>query len=200
MRPAHGGLRRAPAARQRGVVLFISLIVLVAMSFAGLALIRGVDTGNLVVSNLSFKQGAVQAGDEGIEAAVAWLHAHSMELGVDKARSGYYSSFDAEIDPIKAFPKDSEAGWSGKDSGASEPPADLGKNQARYFVHRLCAKTGPAQDAQCVDYSGLAVNRGSRGTQGYQPAAATQRAVFYRITTQVKGPRNTVTVVQAVVH
>ena len=34
--------------RQRGAVLFIALIVLVAMSLAGIALIRGVDTANLI--------------------------------------------------------------------------------------------------------------------------------------------------------
>ena len=47
--------------RQRGVVLFIALIVMVAMSLAAIALFRSVDTANLVAGNQAFKQGALNA-------------------------------------------------------------------------------------------------------------------------------------------
>src|SRR4051794_33864237 len=49
--------------RQQGVVLLIALIVLVAMTLAGIGLVRSVDTGNMVAGNLAFKQGATLAGD-----------------------------------------------------------------------------------------------------------------------------------------
>ena len=68
------GLKIAPRReRQRGVVLFIALIVLVAMALAGIALVRSVDTGILVAGNIAFKQGATNAGDQGLEAARTWL-------------------------------------------------------------------------------------------------------------------------------
>jgi Tfp pilus assembly protein PilX len=51
---------------QQGVVLFIALIVLVAMSLAGIALMRSVDTNVLIAGNLAFRQGATMAGDWGI--------------------------------------------------------------------------------------------------------------------------------------
>ena len=41
--------------RQHGVVLFIALIVMVALSLAAIALIRSVDTTNAVVGNLAFR-------------------------------------------------------------------------------------------------------------------------------------------------
>ena len=50
------------------VNLLAALIVLVAMSLAGLALMRGVDTGTLIASNLAFKQSATAAGDLGVVA------------------------------------------------------------------------------------------------------------------------------------
>ena len=56
--------------RQRGVVLFISLIVLVAMTLAGVALVRSVDTTNLIAGNLAFKQGATLSGDAAIETEI----------------------------------------------------------------------------------------------------------------------------------
>src|SRR5690349_18537599 len=59
--------------RQSGVVLFIALIVLVALSLAGLATMRSVDTAALVASNIGFRQAAVHSADQGIQTAYNWL-------------------------------------------------------------------------------------------------------------------------------
>ena len=51
---------RKPTIRhQRGVVLFIALIVMVAMSLAAIALIRSVDTTNILIGNLAFRQSSI---------------------------------------------------------------------------------------------------------------------------------------------
>src|SRR4029453_14165034 len=63
-RSAHG---------QRGVVMFIALLVMVALSLAGIALIRSADTATVVSGNLAFKQAAVYAVDRSIEQAVKAL-------------------------------------------------------------------------------------------------------------------------------
>lgn len=55
---------------QRGVVLVIALIVMVAMSLAAIALFRSVDTANLVAGNQAFKQGALNATDLGVATAM----------------------------------------------------------------------------------------------------------------------------------
>lgn len=70
-------LCRAPglAMKQRGVVLFFTLIALVVMSLAAVALIRSVDTSTMIAGNLAFRQSATSSGDSGIEAAIAWLSA-----------------------------------------------------------------------------------------------------------------------------
>src|SRR6185295_17298658 len=64
---------RAPRNAQRGVVLFIALIVLVAMTLAGIAMMRSVDTNNLIAGNLAFKNAASSAGDAAIEVARNWV-------------------------------------------------------------------------------------------------------------------------------
>ncbi|HLB44195.1 MAG TPA: hypothetical protein VJK49_02320, partial [Candidatus Limnocylindrales bacterium] len=66
-------MSRTAGRAQRGVVLFIALIVLVAMSLAGVALIRSVDTGSVIAGNIAFRQTAMHVGDNGIEAARTWL-------------------------------------------------------------------------------------------------------------------------------
>ena len=47
---------RVGVIKQRGVVLFIALIALVAMSLAAVALVRSVDTATIIAGNLAFKQ------------------------------------------------------------------------------------------------------------------------------------------------
>src|SRR5437762_3164942 len=58
---------------ERGVVMFIALLVMVALSLAGIALIRSADTATIVSGNLAFKQAAVYAVDRSVEQAIAAL-------------------------------------------------------------------------------------------------------------------------------
>src|ERR1700757_3799931 len=58
---------------QRGVVLFIALIVMVVMSLAGIALMRSVDTTSAVIGNLAFRQASILPANYAIEDAAAGL-------------------------------------------------------------------------------------------------------------------------------
>jgi len=58
--------RPALNAWQQGIVLPITLIVLVAMTLAGIALLRSIDTSSIIAGNLAFKQSATASGDAGI--------------------------------------------------------------------------------------------------------------------------------------
>ena len=63
-------IERLGMTKQRGVVLFFSLVALLAMSLAAVALVRSVDTSTMIAGNLSFKRAATTSGDSGIEAAL----------------------------------------------------------------------------------------------------------------------------------
>jgi Tfp pilus assembly protein PilX len=54
-----------PPHNQRGVVLLIALIMLVAMTLAGIGMMRSVDTGTVIAGNLAFKQATLNASDMG---------------------------------------------------------------------------------------------------------------------------------------
>jgi hypothetical protein len=54
--------------KQRGVVLLIALIVLVAMTLAGIGMMRSVDTGSMIAGNMAFRQATSNANDAGISA------------------------------------------------------------------------------------------------------------------------------------
>ena len=63
--------RPGSLARQRGISLMMSMIVLVALTLAGIALMRSVDTTTIIAGNLAFQQAATNSGDTGIETAIA---------------------------------------------------------------------------------------------------------------------------------
>ena len=60
--------------KQRGVVLFLTLVALLAMSLAAVALIRSVDTSTLIAGNLAFKQSAMSSANGAVELPITgWL-------------------------------------------------------------------------------------------------------------------------------
>ena len=66
-------LHRTAQRLQRGVVLFVALIVLIIMTLAGLALLRQMGVGTSIAGNVAFKENATSVADRGTEVARAWL-------------------------------------------------------------------------------------------------------------------------------
>lgn len=60
------GRSLTPPHSQRGVVLLIALIMLVAMTLAGIGMMRSVDTGSMIAGNLAFRHATSQASDAGL--------------------------------------------------------------------------------------------------------------------------------------
>src|SRR5262245_32949952 len=80
--------------RQRGTMLIIALIVLVAMTLVGISTMRSVDTASLVAGNIAFKQSTIGGADQGLQAGYTWLTANAIgnTLNVDNTGAGYLSS------------------------------------------------------------------------------------------------------------
>lgn len=183
-------------ARERGVVLFVAIIVLVIMTLAGLALLRQMGIGVSIAGNVAFKENATSVADRGVEVARDWLTANSGALVFDDFANGYHSSWEVGVDPT-AFD------WTNTSRTLAGPdPAQTG-NVARVIIHRLCAASGVAASdpgQNCSD----SVNPnagGSRGGGSYpsvSPSAAPQP--YFRITTRVDGPRNTVSYTQVLLQ
>jgi type IV pilus assembly protein PilX len=212
--------------KQRGVVLFFTLIALVVMSLAAVALIRSVDTSTMIAGNLSFKQAATNSGDHGVEAAIAWLSSteKAMEnagLNVYKdtahlfnstnAATGYYSN----LDPSLSLTDGTGIQWNNNDS-VLVTSSDVTGNQIRYVIQRMCRtanelpatieqpllsppKTGCMFSSAALNNSGQSIPYASDVCRGAGCPTAGQTALI-RITAQVIGPRNTVSYIQTVVY
>jgi Tfp pilus assembly protein PilX len=190
--------------RQRGVILFIALIVLVAMSLAGVALIRGVDNANLIAGNLAFRQGATHAADWGVEMARTWLSSQSSatldtdQPGVTNG-TAYWANMQANLDFTGRDPNPSKVAFDW--STASTAVADGNSNNVQFVIHRLCNASGPAASTNCIRSSTGGTAAGTKGGAAYGTfALSATTQLYYRITARAVGPRNTVTYVQVVAN
>jgi type IV pilus assembly protein PilX len=189
--------RKAPVRdAQRGVVLFIALIVLVAMTLVGLAVMRSTGGSTMLAGNLSFRQNATVSGDLGIEAAHNWLTAQGpITLQSDDAANGYYATWDTTFNPVTF------TNWHNPNLAT-----DAAGNRVQFVIHRMCAQAGPITgtgappNQECVTLTD-AGKTGSKGGVAYgEKALAATSQPYYRITARIDGPKNTVSYVQAMMY
>jgi Tfp pilus assembly protein PilX len=62
---------------QRGVVMWVALVVLIVMSLAGLAMLRQMGAGVSIAGNIAFKENATSSADAGTEVGRQWLVAQT---------------------------------------------------------------------------------------------------------------------------
>jgi type IV pilus assembly protein PilX len=199
IRPAHPHSRPLGRRAQRGVVLFIALLVMVALSLAGIALIRSVDTATIVSGNLAFKQAAASAVDRGFEQAVEALFLNPVIA--DKQNNliaqNYFASVRLKAGSIPEIPDElqSSSTFAGAGLNAGLIPVDAAGNKSLYVIERMCANPGPAVGNNC-NLSNTALGADA-GTQHYESLVRPGDA-YYRVTVRVEGPRNTVAYAQAI--
>lgn len=205
MKPA---VMRSLRRGQEGMVLFVALIVLVAMTLAGIALMRSVDTNVLIAGNLAFRQGATMAGDWGVEAARTWISANTAGTGLQEDQVGssiaYYSTWQSNLDLIGTRPSTPQFDWQNTSRLLG---TDAGGNEVRYVIHRLCGGSGPpdSASANCVKASaGAGASGAAGGTKGVVAYGVAPlpgiSSTYYRVTVKISGPRNTVSFVQAILN
>lgn len=185
--------------RQSGVILMIALIVLVGMTLAGISLMRSVDTTTLIAGNLSFQQGATHSADTGIETAVSWIENNPALLNADSPTNGYAAN-GLTAAPAKAATQSWDAYWAATwRARAITGAADAGGNTVSRVIDRLCVNAGsPTGGANCSVSPVISTVSGNQEEAGEVPTD-TPAFVYYRITSRVQGPRNTVSYVQAII-
>lgn len=214
---------RAPSsgAASRGVALLYSLLALLALSLAAVALVRSVDSGNLVLGNLGFKQDATWTAEQASERAIAWLAANAgPTLHDDVPAAGYYASSLDTLDVTGEASGDAgravvdwrgdacasyAAGSYGVCRSASAEIALNAGNRARYVITRLCSGAG-SPTAIAVDCASplqtaasISPNRGDVH-YGTGRLSATLSVQYYRVIVRAQGPRNTVTFTETLLH
>jgi type IV pilus assembly protein PilX len=192
--------------KQQGVVLVIALIALVAISLAGVALMRTVDTGNVISGNIAFNEAVIQMADSAAEQAYTDINNNSPysasncqgTVGCMKRLSPTLSSISSvtklpcgltgpgSVDTNgKCNTGTSVVSW----STAQSMPSPLADYTFQYVIERMCANSGQpsfikAGVANCTAEPIYV----STATPQLQPNIG---RLFYRITVQVNGPRNT---------
>lgn len=182
------------------MVLFIALVVMIAMTMAGIALTRSVATSNLIAGNLGFQQSATYSCDSGIETAVAWLENNTAAFTTPDAANGYAAS-----SPVSGGSPAAGQSWNAfwtqtLASQARTLAADSSGNTVSYAIQRLCLNDTDTSTSGNCSVSPSTVSAGE-GTDLSSDAPEQQGApmVYFRITARSIGPRNTVSMVQAIV-
>ena len=198
--------------KQSGSALIVTMMIMVIMAITGLALLRAVDTGNLVAGNIGFKQAAIISADSALKDSANFLS--TATLTADSAADGYYATGNQVYDWTgQSTPGDTtdDVDWDGTNSGITTKAkqltfpngttVDASGNRAYYIINRLCDHTGSsgAVGTSCATSNSQSTATGSTkvGASYGQKALTTTVQVYYRITVKVVGPRNTVSYSQA---
>lgn len=193
--------------RQRGVVLFIALIVMVVMSLAAVGLIRSIDTSTQVLGNLALRQAAILPANYAVEDAGVGLFSDMggpriPDVQVDTPAQNYYATHNQGWDDQYGVPQPLQTKLAAQN--LTRFFTDAGNNRITYITERMCNPLAPnpapgnaASGAWCdmgqpKQSPGTTVNQGT-------PLILPQQ-VFYRVTVRVDGPQNTVSFLQAMLR
>lgn len=203
------GLPRMPR-RQRGTMLIIALIVLVAMTLAGIATMRSVDTATVMAGNIAFRQSALNAADKGIQAGMTALltpvTTPVADLNQDRMGpgdiAGYFSSTQVN-EPNWSDP----TVWSNANRPAAQlngGTADAAGNVVWFIVERLCLVANCQVGQKCGGIDNLCGSTPTsnvvtgEGEDNFRvtPGLQALPQVHYRVTARAVGPRNSIAIVQ----
>ena len=212
-----------PSKAQNGAVLLFTLIALVAMSLAALALVKNVDTATMIAGNLAFRQSATASAESGIQEAIVLLTAMQDAAGSDvytneanlfnatgtvaQGNRGYYPNIDPALNLSLA------ATWG--DATTTAGFLDPAGNTRRVIIQRVCRPpvAGLPDPTDIRGKSLLATTNcmfageSELGNSMTTPiptdvcntaaCPTSAQSPIYRVTVRVTGPKNTVSFVQA---
>lgn len=203
--------------RESGVMLLFTLIILVLMTLGGIALMRSMNTTNMIAGNMAFQQSTTQSADTGVEAAIAWLESNNAISGVlyTSLPSFGYSASSTNLTSDQL----GEEFWNlmtpggvcylplaGNACSASHGLTDAAGNNVSFMIQRLCNGTGDPTSNSCEIVPGSSAatataNSGSNEGAGEEviSSVGVNTSVYYRITVRVIGPRNTTSYIQSIV-
>jgi type IV pilus assembly protein PilX len=191
--------------RQRGIVLFIALIVMVAMTLAAIALIRSVDTTNTAVGNLAFRQSSILPANYAVEMAAASLFTSEYVGGAkvadptkDDPNLNYYATFKRTDNKI-GVPVDLQTYKAAR--LLKVQLKDDADNLITYVIERMCddkSAVKPVDGVAALTWCDMMTPKLSPGTTVNDPDIFKIPPLpFYRVTVRVDGPKNTASFLQA---
>ena len=176
--------------RQNGIVMLIAIVAVIALAFAGMALVRAVATSVAIGDNVNARRQATYAATAALEHDVVLLFEDGLaDPSADDPPRNYFASRQ---------PGEDRRGVPGMLlSAAAYPPEatiiDAGDGfTVRHVIERLCALPGAAIRENCTLSPPSA-----EAASGSPSAGEPPRLPAYRITMRVEGPAGAATYVQA---
>lgn len=177
----------------------MALIALVAMSLAAMAMIRSVDTGNVIAGNAAFRQASSQAVDIAMESAFTYMTNTLTDANISTDQPGgcagncvYYATKQAE----NAYDIPNVINWTNVPAVSLAGLGIDGAYQVRYVLERLCSVANVTDPAdQC--YLTKQDPKCQQNNPGNPSVCADTQGTYFRTTVYVTGPRNTKTYSQS---
>jgi len=131
---------------QRGAVLFVTLIVLIVLILAGVAVVRSMETSSQIAGNTAFRQATMQAADRAIVDARNALH---QRIVIDKAgntgvANRYLNTRSANVSDFGARGIPTAINWinvtcTKVDGTNGDCAANNGDYRFQYVIERQCS-------------------------------------------------------------
>lgn len=177
--------------RQRGVILFVTLIALLVLMISGIALIRSFDSSLLLSGNIALKRDLVNQGERGMAAAIAALNNGNLSADTARQQSSAGDNYSAvalgsDSHGIPTILID-DAQWNMTGSDILDNGTKI-----RYVIDRMCSAAGVESTTNCT-YVSL-TDKGGPTTQKQAQAGINP---VYRISVRVTDARNTQTFLQS---
>lgn len=170
---------------QNGFVMIITLLALVIMMLASVALIRSTDTNLLIAGNMAFKRDLINQAERAIPVIqTAFLSGslqNTAQRNIDTLGSNYFATVQANNDsgiPAAALTA----------VGATNDITDTVSGVTiRYVIDRMCVRSIEADVKNCT----LGGSNGYKGSSADNEGRYFRFFPIYRITLRATGPRNT---------
>lgn len=186
------------AKKQTGVVLFITLVALVIMLIASVALIRSTDTNLLIAGSLANKRDIVNQAERSLPVIRARFEngalSSSAAKEADSAANNYFATIQASN--VQGVPN---ILLNTTNFDAAMPSNNITNTAAgitiRYVIDRMCLATGEISTSKCtVSRAGTddGCNVGTCGDKLPGPDMP-----VYRISIRASGPKNTESYMQS---
>jgi len=193
----------AMAHTQRGIVLLITLLVLVAMMLVSVGIMRSVDTSTMAVGNMAFRQAAEASANQALETAIRNLNGETLLGNLtenDVTAANYFASFNPANDDARGLPSDRLT------TASLAQDVNTG-NITRTVIERMCTGTGapmpPMVTCLTDGKAGGAANSINKANEAQDDlngdGGKGGGSALYRISVRVEGPNGTVSHIQALV-
>lgn len=201
------------ASRQRGVVLLFSLVALVVLLIAAVALMRSFNTSMFMSGNIAFKRDLQNQGERAIDRVLTNFRAGGLlAADADRSANRQDSNYSAKMLPanVQGIPNDLVLSDTAFAAAWTAPDIDLPDQgvKIRYIIDRMSSATGSCGSlgpSVCVMAGNKAPAGGSvsnlqNATRALPipvaagataPKAVNTGTAVYRLTVRVLGPRDT---------